>query len=136
MSDGFIPKHGGYEKLRSYKTAEIVYDATVWFCDRFIDKRSRTHDQMVQAARSGKQNIMEGSMASATSKESEIKLTNVARASLEELLADCRDFLRVRGMRLWEKNSKEALYVRQLGHGSHVTNGTRARLEARSRSRR
>ncbi len=94
MSDGFIPKHGGYENLLSYRKAEIVYDATVWFCDRFVDKRSRTHDQMIQAARSGKQNIIEGSMASATSKETEIKLTNVARASLEELLADYRDFLR------------------------------------------
>src|SRR5713101_6718390 len=79
------------------------------FCDHFIDKRSRTHGQMVQAARSGKQNIIEGSMASATSKETEIKLTNVARASREELLADYQDFLRVRGFRLWEKNSKEAL---------------------------
>ena len=75
-----------------------MYDATVWFCDRFVEKRSRTHDQMIQAARSGKQNIIEGSMASATSKETEIKLTNVARASLEELLADYRDFLRVRRM--------------------------------------
>jgi len=121
MSDGFIPKHGGYEKLLSYRKAEIVYDATVWFCDRFVEKRSRTHDQMIQAARSGKQNIIEGSMASATSKETEIKLTNVARASLEELLADYRDFLRVRAMRLWEKNSKEALYVRKLGHRSHRT---------------
>ena len=119
MTDGFIPKHGGYENLLSYRKAEIVYDATVYFCDRFIDRRSRTHDQMVQAARSGKQNIIEGSMASATSKESEIKLTNVARASLEELLADYRDFLRVRGARLWEKDSKEALYVRKLGNRSH-----------------
>jgi len=126
MTGGFIPKHGGYEKLRSYQKAEIVYDATVWFCDRFIDKRSRTHDQMVQAARSGKQNIIEGSMASATSKETEIKLTNVARASLEELLADYRDFLRVRGMRLWEKNSKEALNVRKLGNRSHGTHETYA----------
>jgi four helix bundle suffix protein len=121
---GFIPRHGGYKNLLSYQKAEIVYDATVWFCDCYIDKRSRTHDQMIQAARSGKQNIIEGSMASATSKESEIKLTNVARASLEELLADYRDFLRVRGMRLWEKNSKEALYVRKLGYGplgTHVS---------------
>ena len=85
MTDGFIPKHGGCENLLSYQKAEIVYDATVWFCDRFIDKRSRTHDQMVQAARSGKQNIIEGSMASGTSKETEIKLTNVARARLEEM---------------------------------------------------
>ena len=96
MRDGFIPKHGGYKNLLSYRKAEIVYDATVCFCDRFIDKRSRTHDQMIQAARSGKQNIIEGSMASATSKETEIKLTNVARASLEELLADYRDYLRER----------------------------------------
>jgi four helix bundle protein len=92
MSDTFIPQHGGYQKLLSYQKAEIVYDATVSFCGRFIDRRSRTHDQMIQAARSGKQNIIEGSMASGTSKETEIKLTNVARASLEELLADYRDF--------------------------------------------
>lgn len=130
MSDGFIPKHGGYKKLLSYQKAEIVYDATVYFCDHFIERRSRTHDQMIQAARSGKQNIIEGSMASATSKETEIKLTNVARASLEELLADYGDFLRVRNFRLWEKNSKEALYVRKFGaggrgsHESHVTYAT------------
>ena len=104
MSAGFIPKHGGYKRLLSYQKAEIVYDATLWFCGHFIDKRSRTHDQMIQAARSGKQNIIEGSMASATSKETEIKLTNVARASLEELLADYRDFLRVREMAEWPKN--------------------------------
>ncbi|MGB6044446.1 MAG: four helix bundle protein [Pirellulales bacterium] len=84
--DGFIPKHGGYRKLLSYQKAEILFDATVHFCNRFISRRDRTHDQMVQAARSGKQNIAEGSQASGTSKEMEIKLTNVARASLEELL--------------------------------------------------
>ena len=119
MTEGFIPAHGGYQKLLSYQKAEIVYDATVYFCDRFIDRRSRTHDQMVQAARSGKQNIVEGSMASGTSKEMEIKLINVARASLEELLADYRDFLRTRGAPLWDKNSKEALFVRQLGVGTN-----------------
>lgn len=81
MTDTFIPKHGGYQRLLSYQKAEIVYDATLYFCNHFIDRRSRTHDQMIQAARSGKQNIVEGSMASATSKETEIKLTNVARAS-------------------------------------------------------
>ncbi|HEY7215496.1 MAG TPA: four helix bundle protein, partial [Thermoanaerobaculia bacterium] len=80
MSPRFIPPHGGYKKLLSYQRAEIVYDATVYFCDHFVDRRSRTHDQMIQAARSGKQNIIEGSMAAATSKESELKLTNVARA--------------------------------------------------------
>lgn len=108
-----IPPHGGYRKLRSYQTAEIVYDLTVIFCDRFIDKRSRTHDQMVQAARSGVQNIAEGSMASATSKKTELKLTNIARASLEELLLDYKAFLRQRGLRLWDKESPEALAVRR-----------------------
>jgi four helix bundle suffix protein len=115
MKDGFIPPHGGYENLLSFQKARIVYDATVYFCDRYIDKRSRTTDQMIQAARSGKQNILEGSQASGTSREMEIKLVNVARASLEELLEDYRDFLRVRGAQLWDKNSREALFVRKLG---------------------
>jgi four helix bundle suffix protein len=115
MTQGFIPPHGGYANLLSYRKAEIVYDATVHFCDRFLDRRDRTRDQMVQAARSGKQNIIEGCQVSGTSKEAEVKLTNVARASLEELLADYRDFLRARGMRLWEKDSKEAMFVRRLG---------------------
>jgi len=101
--------------LLSYRKAEIVYDATVYFCGRYLEKRDRTYDQMIQAARSGKQNIIEGSMASATSKETEIKLENVARASLEELLADYRDFLRTHGLRLWDKNSREAVFVRRLG---------------------
>jgi four helix bundle suffix protein len=109
---GLIPKHGGYRSLKSFQAAQIVYDGTVVFCNRFIDKRSRTHDQMVQAARSGVQNIAEGSMASATSKKTELKLTGVARASLEELLLDYQDFLRQRGMRLWAKDSPEALAVR------------------------
>ena len=113
--EGFNPPHGGYEDLLSFQKARIVYDGTVWFCGRYLEKRDRTHDQMVQAARSGKQNILEGSQASGTSKETEIKLTNVARASLEELLEDYRDFLRARGLRLWEKGSKEALFVRKLG---------------------
>jgi len=114
-SDTFIPPHGGYQQLLSYQKALVVYDATLHFCGRFIDKKSRTHDQMVQAARSGKQNILEGSEASATSKETEIKLTNVARASQKELLEDYRDFLRTHGLRLWDKNSREALFVRRLG---------------------
>jgi four helix bundle protein len=88
MTEGFIPPHGGEQNLLSYRKAQTVYDATIYFCDRFVDRRSRTHNQMVQAARSGKQNILEGSMASGTSKEMEVKLTNVARASLEELLED------------------------------------------------
>ena len=114
MTEGFIPPHGGYHKLLSYRKSEIVFDATVYFCDRFIDRRSRTHDQMVQAARSGKQNIIEGSMASGTSKEMEVKLTNVARASLEELLADYRDFLRTRGLEEWSKEHRYAKRLRQL----------------------
>jgi four helix bundle protein len=91
MPEGFIPKHGGYRNLLSYQRAEVVYDATVRFCGRYLDRRDRTVDQMVQAARSGKQNIIEASVASGTSKETEIKLTNVARASLEELKEDYRD---------------------------------------------
>lgn len=112
-SQGVIPPHGGYRKLRSYQSAQLVYDATAIFCDRFVKKRSRTHDQMVQAARSGAQNIAEGSMASATSKKTELKLTGVARASLEELLLDYEDFLRQRRLRLWHKDSSEAQAVRQ-----------------------
>lgn len=108
-----IPPHGGYRKLRSFQCAQLVYDATVVFCNRFVEKRSRTHDQMIQAARSGVQNIAEGSMASATSKKTELKLTGVARASLEELLLDYEDFLRQRGLRIWAKDSPEALAVRR-----------------------
>jgi four helix bundle suffix protein len=119
--EGLLPPHGGYENLLSFKKARVVFDATVRFCDRFVDKRSRTHDQMVQAARSGKQNILEGSRASGTSKETELKLTNVARASLEELLEDYRDYLRTASHPLWEKNSKEALYVRKLGSRSEIS---------------
>jgi four helix bundle suffix protein len=111
---GFIPKHGGYQNLLSYQKSLIVFDATVYFCDHHIDRRSRTHDQMVQAARSGKQNILEGSMASATSKETEIKLTNVARASLEELLEDYRDFLRVRKLKEWDAGHRFAVRLREL----------------------
>ena len=96
-----IPKHGGYRKLKSFQVAQLVYDVTVRFCDRYIERRSRTHDQMVQAARSGVQNIAEGSQASGTSKKSELKLTNVARASLEELRLDYEDFLRQRGLEVW-----------------------------------
>ncbi|MBE0425365.1 MAG: four helix bundle protein [Nitrospirae bacterium] len=109
-----IPPHGGYCNLKSYQTAEIIYDATAVFCNRFIDKRSRTHDQMVQAARSGKQNIAEGSMVSGTSKKSELKLLGIARASLEELLLDYKDFLRQRGLTLWEKGHQQAQAIRKL----------------------
>ena len=108
---GFIPAHGHYERLYSYQKSQIVFDATVYFCNRFLSKRDRTFDQMVQAARSGKQNIVEGSQVSGTSKEFEIKLTNVARASLEELLTDYRDFLRIRNMQEWPKDHA---YTRRL----------------------
>lgn len=118
---GFIPPHGNYRELLSYQKAEVIYDLTFRFCHRFLERGDRTIDQMIQAARSGKQNILEGSKASGTSKEMEIKLTNVARSSLEELLGDYEDFLRARGHPIWNKNSKEALYVRHLGNRSHVT---------------
>ena len=96
-----IPLHGGYRKLKSFQVAQLAYDVTVRFCDRYIEKRSRTHDQMVQAARSGVQNIAEGSQASGTSRKTELKLTNVARASLEELRLDYEDYLRQRGLAQW-----------------------------------
>ena len=113
-----IPPHGGYRHLQSYQMAEIVFDATVAFCNRFIDKRSRTHDQMVQAARSGKQNNAEGSMASGTSKKTELKLIGVARASLEELLLDFQDYLRGQGLPLWGKEHEQARKVRKLAYAS------------------
>jgi four helix bundle suffix protein len=113
-SDRFIPPHGGYQKLLSFQKARIVYDGTVYFCDHFIERYSRTRDQMIQAARSGKQNILEGSKASGTSKETEIKLTNVARASLEELLEDYRDFLRVRSLPEWTRTHPYTHRLRQL----------------------
>jgi four helix bundle suffix protein len=100
-TESLIPKHGGYRKLKSFQVAQLVYDLTVRFCDRYVDKRSRTRDQMVQAARSGVQNIAEGSQASGTSKKTELKLTSVARASLEELRLDYEDFLRQRGLPVW-----------------------------------
>lgn len=116
-----ILPHGNYQELLSYQKAEVIYDLTYRFCEKHLNRRDRTVDQMVQAARSGKQNIVEGSKASGTSKEMEIKLTNVARASLEELLEDYRDYLRVRDLKVWEKDSKEARYVRNLGNQSHTT---------------
>lgn len=109
-AEGFIPDHGGYKQLITYQKAEIIYDGTVYFTNRFFNKFDRTVDQMVQAARSGKQNIVEASMASAASKQTEIKLTNVARASLEELLVDYKDFLRKKNYSQWDKNHK--LYKR------------------------
>jgi len=101
MPESLIPKHGGYRKLVSFQKAQLIYDVTVRFCGRYISPRSRTHDQMVQAARSGVQNIAEGSLASGTSKKTELRLTNVARASLEELRLDYEDFLRQHGLKQW-----------------------------------
>src|SRR5436853_812917 len=100
-NEPLIPKHGGYRRLKSFQLAQLVYDITVRFCERFVDPRSRTRDQMVQAARSGVQNIAEGSQASGTSKKTELKLTGVARASLDELRLDYEDYLRHRGLTLW-----------------------------------
>ena len=116
MDNGFIPPHGHYQELLSYKKSAIVYSATVKFCERFISIKDRTYDQMIQAARSGKQNIVEGSKASGTSKETEIRLTNVARASLEELLEDYKDYIKNRKEVIWDKDSREALYVRKLAY--------------------
>jgi restriction system protein len=111
-----VMRHGGYADLKAYQATEIVYDATVAFCDRFIDRRSRTHDQMVQAARSGKQNVVEASAAAGTSSKTELKLTGVARASLEELLADFRDFLRQRNLPQWVKDDPRAQAVRKVAY--------------------
>jgi len=109
--EGFIPPHGGYEHLLAYQKSLVVYDATLHFCNRFVARGDRTRDQMIQAARSGKQNILEGSEASGTSKETEIKLTGVARASQKELLEDYRDFMRNRGIAEWEPSHP---YARRL----------------------
>jgi len=111
---GFIPPHGGYRNLITYQKAEIIYDGTVYFTNRFFYKFNRTIDQMVQAARSGKQNIAEASMISATSKELELKLTNVARASLEELLNDYEDFLRTNKLSIWQKDHRFTVRFREL----------------------
>jgi four helix bundle suffix protein len=115
MKELLLPPSGGYPKLISYQKAECVYDLTYYFCHKYLNRGDRTIDQMVQAARSGKQNIAEGSAASATSKETEIKLMNVAKASLEELLIDYKDFLRTRNHTLWDVNSKEVTAMRKLG---------------------
>ena len=116
-----LPPRGDYQTLFSYQKSEVIYQITYRFCKRFLKMGDRTVDQMVQAARSGKQNIVEGSKAATTSKEMEIKLTNVARASLEELLEDFRDYLRVRDLRIWEKQSREASYARKLGMTSPLS---------------
>lgn len=147
--EGLIPLHGGYRDLKSFQVAQLAFDVTVRFCDRYISPRSRTHDQMVQAARSGVQNIAEGSQASGTSKKMELKLTNVARASLEELKLDYEDFLRQRGLVLWAEAAplrralvarrcatadEVAAWVREVKNGRHGLDGREGR-ERRARSR-
>jgi len=116
-----IRPSGGYRDLRSFQIATIIYDATYWFCERFLEPRSRMSDQMVQAARSGRQNIAEGNRASATSSQTELRLINVARSSLEELLLDYEDFLRHRHLQKWAPDAPEALAVRRIGH-NHPSN--------------
>jgi four helix bundle suffix protein len=116
-----LPPRGDYQTLLSFQKAEIVYDLTFRFAHKFLSKGDRTVDQMIQSARSGKKNILEGSKAALTSKETEIKLTNVARASLEELLDDYKDYLRARDLKIWDKDSKEAQYVRKLGRKTPQT---------------
>lgn len=120
-SQPLLPRRGDYRTLLSYQKSEVIYEITFRFCHRFLARNDRTFDQMVQAARSGKQNIVEGSKAGTASKESEIKLTNVARASLEELLEDYRDFLRLRDLPIWDKDSRQARFVRDLGTANPLT---------------
>lgn len=116
-----LPRTGNYRKLLTYQKAEAIYDITYYFCKKYLQHGDRTIDQMVQAARSGKQNIVEGSAASATSKETEIKLVNVAKASLQELLIDYEDYLRTRNHRQWENDSVELLKMRELGRKHNQT---------------
>ena len=110
-----LPPRGDYRTLLSFQKAEVVYDITFRFAHRFLSKKDRTVDQMIQSARSGRKNILEGSKAGRASKETELKLTNVARASLEELLDDYLDFLRARDLPIWDRESEEARYVRGMG---------------------
>ena len=129
--EALIPKHGGYRKLKSFQVAQLVYDVTVRFAERYVERFSRSRDQMIQAARSGVQNIAEGSMASATSKKTEIKLTGVARASLEELRLDYEDFLRQRGLCQWPKDDqrKSRLIARRPGSADDVADWVKKTYE-------
>ena len=115
MSEELIPRRGNYKKLLSYQKTEVIFEMTYYFCHHYLQRGDRTIDQMVQAARSGKQNIVEGCAASATSNKTEIKLVSVAKASLQELLEDYEDYLRTRGHRQWEEGSKELEAMRRLG---------------------
>ena len=121
QQERLLPPRGDYRNLLSFQKAEVIYDITYRFAHKFLAKGDRTIDQMIQAARSGKKNLLEGSKSGTTSKETEIKLTNVARASLEELLDDYRDYLRARDLPEWNKDSKEAQYARRLGRKSPLS---------------
>lgn len=133
MNHGFIPPNSGYKKLKSYQKSVVIYDATIYFCHRFYKNNRRQTDQMEQAARSGKQNIAEGSMASATSKQTEIHLTNVARASLGELKEDYEDFLRINKLPIWDRNHPTAARITELSRRSEETYETyRACIENES----
>lgn len=116
-----IQRSGGYRNLISYRKATIIYDGTYLFCQQHLSSRDRTVDQMVQAARSGKQNIVEGNLAAATSSEMEIKLTNVARASLGELLIDYEDFARTRGIEIWDKSNRLYIRLTELNSDNNAT---------------
>ena len=115
MNETLIPRRGNYKKLISYQKTDVIYQITFFFCHKFLQKNDRTFDQMIQAARSGKQNIIEGSAASSTSAKTEIKLLNVAKASLQELQEDYEDFLKTRKFPQWSKESKEYEVMRRLG---------------------
>lgn len=117
---GKIRSSGGYRELRTFQIATVIYDATHWFCERFVDSRSRTTDQMIQAARSGRQNIAEGSRAAATSSQTELRLVNVARASLEELLLDFEDYLRHRRLPQWHPDSAKPMALRTAKSGKNA----------------
>ena len=130
MSPGFIPPHGGFEDLHSYKKSLIVFLATYYLAQKWVRLGSRTRDQMEQSARSGKQNIVEGSLASATSKQTEIHLTNVARASIGELHEDYMDFLRLRGLPIWDKDAPRMLSLRALGTDQATYETYRTQIES------
>lgn len=129
---GFLRRRGDYKSLKAYQTAEIIYDITYYFAHTHLSRGDRTVDQMVQAARSGKQNIAEGSAAATTSKETEIKLTNVAKASLQELLLDYEDFLRVRGLEMWRVDDKRTLDTREMCANGHDSQWFMERIPSRS----
>ena len=132
MPNAFLPQLGHYEELIAYKKAECIYDVTYFFVNHYLSKGDRTVDQMLQAARSGKQNIVEGSAAATASRETEIKLYNVAKASLQELLADYADYLRVRNLELWHKESPKAVQTRRVCREHPDSAFYRERMEGRS----